>query len=153
MMTMDVTILRLTVALEIAILAGLLWRRLFLLVPLFTFTIFCCLVEPIPAMHLYYHGHGNQYYLAYYAIDLFNIALYSLCIVECRCRGYLCGISISMGIYLAFKAASYGLMATHHVVQSIALHGQLRFANLACYLVWGFMVWGYDVFGVQSSKR
>src|ERR1700741_1084976 len=150
---MDIAILRLTVALEIAILAGLYLRRWVTLIPCFTFTIFCCLIEPIPAMYIYRHGTGNDYYLAYYAIDLFNVALYILSIIECWKRGYLRSISISMALYLGFKAVSYLLMVAHHLRDAIAMHGQLRFANLACYFVWAFMIWEYDVFGVQSSMK
>jgi hypothetical protein len=153
MLCMDVTILRLTMVLEIVMLAGLLWRGLYRVVPCFTFYIFCCLVEPLPAMHVYRHGVGNEYYLTYYAIDLFNVALSLVCIVECCNKGYLRSISISMCLYLCLKFYGYELMVRGLVADAVRVHGELRFPNIACYVMWSLLVWGYDVFAPQSIRE
>jgi hypothetical protein len=148
---MDETILRLTMALEISMLAGLLWSGLCFRIPFFTFAIFCCLIEPVPALHIARYGTPRDYYLVYYAIDLFNIALYALTVAACW-RSYRV-ISLSMFGYLCLKLYCYQLMIGNHLEQSIRFHGLLRWPNLGCYFLWAFLIWRYHCRGIKIPSR
>lgn len=146
---MDIGIWWTTIILEVAILAGLLYRRwLIFLVPIFSACIAINALESLPLM--IYHD-SDSYYYVYYAIDLLNVALYIAAAYECWCKGYFSIISVSMTIYLSFKACSYALLMYGYRDASLALHAHLRYMNLACYIVWALTVWGYDVFGTKSK--
>jgi hypothetical protein len=150
---MDATILALTMALEIVMLAGLFYRKLFLVIPWFTICILACLLQGPWLLYIQRTGSARQYFLSYYAVDLINIAFYTVAIRECCRKGYFCAISFTMGIYLGCKAFSYLYLVDGEIEQALNLHGQLRFLNLVCYVIWAFMVWGYDVFGLKFRTR
>lgn len=151
---MDTYIWQSTILCEIVILVGLIRNHyLIQLLPWFTASVIFSTLESIPLASIQHHGTALDYYYAYYAFDLLNVAIYVAAAHEAwRFRDFTV-ISISMVVYLIFKGASYALLITGHTQASIALHGDLRFANIACYVVWSAMIWRYDVLGTQSSEQ
>lgn len=150
---MDLGIWLFTIFLECAILGGILWRGLLRTLPWFTSCIVFCALESLPLADIRRHGTANDYFYAYYAFDLINIAFYVNAIIECFTKGYLVSISMTMTIYIGLKLVSYLLLFGHATDAALILHGDLRYANIACYLVWAFLIYGYDVFGIHSRTR
>lgn len=151
---MDMGILKVTLALEIAILGGLFYRHWMIrLLPCFTLLIVFSALEVIPLTRICLRGTPHEYYLAYYAFDLLNIFLYLLAMRECWQRGYFTTISVTVAVYLSLKALSYAMIVVGRRDAALAIHGDLRFVNLACYAMWCCMIWGYDRFGTQSRTR
>ena len=145
MAVMDVLIWRLTILLEVVILAGAWWRRAWISIPVFVGTIAFCAVQSIPLAIVLRHGSKLDYYYTYYAIDIATIAAYVLSAMQCWRYPRWRPISLTMMIYLLCKLPVYWLIHIGHRQVAGAYLGDLRFANLACYLVWAFMVWRYDV--------
>lgn len=150
---MDTHIWQLTIALEFAILAGLWWKRCWVSLPIFTATIIFCSVESFPLAAILHHGTKLDYYYAYYAANLFNLALYTLSAVQCWKYPRWRAISCMMVIYVLAVLPTYALIATGHRSTASAYLGDLRYVNLACYFVWTWMVWRYDDCGTKSHLR
>lgn len=154
MLRMDIGIWQATIFCEVILLAGLLYRTWILwMLPCFTSAILFSTVESVPLASLIHHyGRASrEYFLAFYGFDLINVLLYLMSIRECWRKGYFASISMSMGLYLSFKAFGYILILAHCNRAAMLLAGDMRFANIACYVFWIVLVWGYDVFGIQSS--
>lgn len=146
---------KLTIALEIIVFAGILWHRWYRFLPWFTVCVFFSAFETVPLGQILHGGTDADYYSAYFAFDIINIGLYVLSIVECfgpyvvRFRP----IAFSMIVYLLCKTPAYVLLITHHGKASESVFGDLRYPNLACYLLWVMLVWNYDGLGTKSKTK
>ena len=149
---MDVLIWNITIFLEAILLLGIVSMRRYRLVPWFTVCIAFSTVESYPLAMTLRYGSALDYYLTYYAFDLLNVGLYIAAIRECWHKGYLFPISASMVLYLIPKAVTYGVLISGHRDAGLALTGDLRYMNIACYRVWIPLIWGYDVFGPRHKS-
>ena len=149
---MDNVIWKLTILLEIIVLTGIFRNRWYIFLQWFTICVLFSTFETIPLGQIRQYGTPADYYSAYFAFDIINIGLYTLSIIECfgprivRFRP----IAFSMIVYLLCKSPAYFLLLTHHGKAAKAIFGDLRYPNLACYLLWTALVWNYDGLGVKS---